>query len=52
MDNSYENWVRGYKTFFMFNTDEHDIVNAHKYEKIKKFSFFQAKISLECYLSC
>ena len=28
------------KTFFMRNSVEHDILNAHKYKNIKKFSFF------------
>ena len=36
-------WARGYKTV------EHEILNAHKYENIKKYSMFQAQISLECY---
>ena len=43
---------RGYKTFFILNSVEHEILNAHKYENIKKFSIFQAQISLECYFSC
>ena len=30
----------GYKTFFMLNSIEHEILNAHKYKNIKKFSFF------------
>ena len=30
----------GYKTFFMLNSTEHEILNAHKYKNIKKFSFF------------
>ena len=30
---------RGYKTFFMLNSAEHEILNAHKYKTIKKFSF-------------
>ena len=30
---------------------EHEILNAHKYENIKKFNTFQAQISLECYFS-
>ena len=30
---------RGYKTFFMLNSAEHEIVNAHRYKNIKKFSF-------------
>ena len=37
---TYENWARGYKTFFMLNLAEHEIFNAHKYKNIKKFSFF------------
>ena len=42
-------WPRGYKTFFMLNSVEHEILNAHKYKNIMKFSSFQAQISLECY---
>ena len=34
-----ETWTRGYKTFFMLNSVEHEILNAHKYKNIKKFSF-------------
>ena len=30
---------RGYKTFFVLNSVEHEILNAHKYKDIKKFSF-------------
>ena len=30
---------RGYKTFFMLNSVEHEILNADKYKTIKKFSF-------------
>ena len=44
--------ARGYKTFFMLNSVEHEILNAHKYKNIKKYSFFQAKISGEGYFSC
>ena len=40
---------RGYKTFFMLNSTEHERSNAHKYKNIKKFCIFQAQISLECY---
>ena len=43
---------RGYKTFFMLNSAEHELLNAHKYEFIKKFGIFQAQICLECYFSC
>ena len=31
---------RGYKTFFLLNSVEHEILNAHKYRNIKKFGFF------------
>ena len=31
---------RGYKTFFLLNSVEHGILNAHKYKDIKKFGFF------------
>ena len=30
----------GYKTFFMLNSAEHEILNAHKSENIKKLSIF------------
>ena len=30
---------RGYKTFLMLNSDEHEILNAHKYKNIEKFGF-------------
>ena len=42
---------RGYKTFFMLNSVEHEILKAHKYKNIKKFGFFKAQISRECYFS-
>ena len=34
--------ARGYKTFFMLNSVEHEILKAHKYmyKNIKKLSFF------------
>ena len=41
----------GYKTFFILNSVENEILNAHKYKNIKKFGFFKAQISLECYFS-
>ena len=47
-----EIWPRGYKTFFMLNSTEHEILKAHKYKNIKKFSFFQTQISRESYFSC
>ena len=44
-------WPRGYKTFFVLNSIEHEILNAHKYKNIKKFGHFKAQLSLECYFS-
>ena len=44
-------WPGGYKTFFMLNSVEHEILNAHKYKNIKKFGLFKAQLSLECYFS-
>ena len=35
-----KNRARGYKTFFMLNSGENEILNAHKYKNIKKFVFF------------
>ena len=32
--------ARGYKTFFMLNSAEHEILNARKYKNIKKLSIF------------
>ena len=32
-------WPRGYKTFFMLNSVEHEILNAHKYEIFLKIVF-------------
>ena len=43
---------QGYKFFVMLNSAEHKILSAHKYKSIKKFSFFPAQISLQCYFSC
>ena len=42
---------RGYETFFMLKLVEQNILNAHKYKNIKKFSFLQMQISLECHFS-
>ena len=41
-------WPRGYKTFFVLNSVEHEILYAHKYKNIKKFGLFKAQLSLEC----
>ena len=46
-----QTWPRGYKTFFVLNSVEHEILNAHKYKNIKKFGLFKAQLSLECYFS-
>ena len=35
-----EFWPRGYKTFFVLNSIEHEILSAHKYKNIKKLGFF------------
>ena len=43
----YKSWPRGYKTFFVLNSVEHEILNAHKYKNIKKFGLFKAQLSLE-----
>ena len=37
------------KRTFMLNSDEHEILKAHKNENLKKLSVFQAQISLECF---
>ena len=37
------------KLFFVLNSTEHEILNAHKYKNIKKFGLFNAQLSLECY---
>ena len=34
-----EIWPRDYKTFFMLNSVEHEILNAHKYKNVKNFGF-------------
>ena len=42
----------GVVKMFMLRLAEHEILNAHKYKNIKKFSIFQAEVSAECYFSC
>ena len=37
--------ARGYKTVFMLNSAEHEILIVHKYKNIKKVSIFLAQIS-------
>ena len=46
-----ETWPRGYKTFFVLNSVEHELLNAHTYKNIKKFGIFKVHVSLECYFS-
>ena len=36
---AHEREARGYRTFFMLNSVEHEILNAHKYKNIKKSAF-------------
>ena len=38
---SFKIWPRVYKTFFVLNSVEHEILNAHKYKNIKKFGLFK-----------
>ena len=33
-------WPRGYVTFFMLNSDEHEILNAYKYKKYQEIWLF------------
>ena len=35
--NKRQNRPRGYKTFFMLNSTEHEHLNAHKYKNFKRF---------------
>ena len=37
---SEEDRARGYKTFFMLNSVEHEILNAHKYKKYQEIQLF------------
>ena len=52
MNDLLKTWPQCYKTFLMLNSAEHEILNAHKYKSIKKFSIFQAQIGLKHYFSC
>ena len=38
-------WPRGYKTFFMLNSAEHEIFHAHKSQITNNAKFFLAKHS-------
>ena len=33
--------ARGYKTVFMLNSAEHEVLNANKYEDIKNFNIYE-----------
>ena len=46
-----KNRPRGYKTFFVLNSVEHEILNAHKYKNIKKCGLFKVQLGQECYFS-
>ena len=41
-----------YKTFFMLNSVEHEILNSYKYKKYQEIQLFQAQVRGECYFSC
>ena len=49
--NSHTNQYRslGYRKIVMLNSAEHEILNAHQYQHIKKLSIFQIQIGLGCY---
>ena len=34
------NWAQGYKSIFMLNSGEHEILNAHKYAKYQEIQHF------------
>ena len=36
----HSSWAPDYKYLFILNSAKHEILNAHKYKNIKKFSFF------------
>ena len=39
-------WPRGYKTFFLLNSVEHEILNAHKYKKYQDIKHFSGSDEL------
>ena len=49
LSRNFINLARRNKTFYMLSSAEHEILNAHKCENIKKFSIFRAQKSLECF---
>ena len=48
----YRAWPRGYKTFFMLNSTEHEISIAHKNYSTDKKRSFLLHVSQMLYLSC
>ena len=36
-------WPRGYKTFFMLNSFEHEILNAHKKNILRNLAFYRLR---------
>ena len=45
-------WPRGYKTFLMLNSAEHEISTAHKYSNSQNQWNFQVLITKASHLSC
>ena len=43
MHSQYESGPEVIKPFFMLNSVEHEILNAHKYKNFKKFRFFRLR---------
>ena len=42
----------GYKTFFMLNSIEHEILNAHKYKKYQEIQLFSDSDKPRMLFSC
>ena len=48
-------WAQRYKTFFMHNSAEHEILNAGKYENIKNYTFSSSdnpRMLFSCSYNC
>ena len=43
--------INSIKIFSRLNSAQHEIFNSRKYKNIKDIQHFQAKISLECFIS-
>ena len=50
-ERSVQNWLRGYETFFMLSSTEHEIYPAHKNYNTEKYQDFNAKNNQRLYLS-